>query len=75
MVTHNPPTISIACSNGPERMKDTANNIKSGNGFTVNIISEPFAEQANVCSINAPENIGEWPISGLTKERSVCLSI
>ena len=73
MVTASPPTVSISCSNGPERVKDTTNNIRSGNGFTVNIISEPFVEQANVCSIDAPSTIGEWAVSGLTKEPSVCL--
>jgi flavin reductase (DIM6/NTAB) family NADH-FMN oxidoreductase RutF len=52
-------------------MKDTTANIKSENGFTVNIISEAFAEQANSCSIDAPEHISEWLISGLTKEPSV----
>jgi flavin reductase (DIM6/NTAB) family NADH-FMN oxidoreductase RutF len=75
MVTHDPPTVSISCSNNLGRLKDTTNNIKSGNGFTVNIISEPFAEQANVCSINAPQDFSEWVISGLTKEPSVCSSI
>jgi flavin reductase (DIM6/NTAB) family NADH-FMN oxidoreductase RutF len=64
--------ISVACINGPERVKDTTNNVKTGNGFTVNIISVPFVEQANACSINAPQEIGEWPVSGLTKEPSVC---
>jgi flavin reductase (DIM6/NTAB) family NADH-FMN oxidoreductase RutF len=71
MVTHDPPTLSIACTNGLARIKDTTNNIKSGNGFTVNIISEPFAQQANACSINTPEKMSEWPISGLTKEPSL----
>jgi flavin reductase (DIM6/NTAB) family NADH-FMN oxidoreductase RutF len=64
--------ISVACINGPERVKDTTNNVKTGNGFTVNIISVPFVEQANACSINAPQETGEWPVSGLTKEPSVC---
>jgi flavin reductase (DIM6/NTAB) family NADH-FMN oxidoreductase RutF len=63
--------IAISCNNGPERIKDTTNNFRAGNGFTVNIISEPFVEQANVCSTNAPEETSEWPFSGLTKEPSV----
>jgi flavin reductase (DIM6/NTAB) family NADH-FMN oxidoreductase RutF len=75
MVTHDPPTLSIACTNGLACIKDTTNNIKSGNGFTVNIISEPFAQQANACSINTPEKMSEWPVSGLTKEPSVRRSI
>lgn len=73
MVTHNPPTISFSISNGPERIKDSTHNVKLGHGFTVNIISEPWAELANACSINSPPEVSEWPISGLTRELSVCL--
>lgn len=34
--------------------------------FTVNIISEPFIEAANYTSIDAPPNVDEWKLSGLT---------
>lgn len=37
----------------------------------MNIISEPFIEGANSTSVDAPEDVSEWPISGLTKEKSV----
>ena len=71
-VSHHPPVISISCSNnGPQGLKDTASNIKATKGFTVNIISEPFIEGANTTSVDAPEDVSEWPISGLTKEESV----
>lgn len=65
----------MSCTRSAEltRVKDTLNNIKSGRGFTVNIISVPWIEQANVCAIDAPEDVGEWPVSGLTKEPSVRL--
>ncbi|OBZ65907.1 DNA-directed RNA polymerases I and III subunit RPAC1 [Grifola frondosa] len=53
MVSHNPPVISVSCSNVAGRLKDTARNVKATKGFTVNII------------------IGEWPLSGLTKEPSI----
>ncbi|TFY59011.1 hypothetical protein EVJ58_g6048 [Rhodofomes roseus] len=56
---------------GPQRLKDTAGNIKATKAFTVNIISEPFVEAANVTSVDAPEGVSEWPISGLTKEKSI----
>lgn len=72
MVTAFPAIISISCGNGPERIKDTARNMKSGNGFTVNIISVPWAEQSNSCAITSPEEVSEWGLSGLTKEPSVC---
>ncbi|KAH9830591.1 uncharacterized protein C8Q71DRAFT_862343 [Rhodofomes roseus] len=71
MVSHYPPLVSISCSDGPQRLKDTAGNIKATKAFTVNIISEPFVEAANVTSVDAPEGVSEWPISGLTKEKSI----
>ncbi|KAF9236880.1 hypothetical protein BU15DRAFT_88937 [Melanogaster broomeanus] len=70
-VTHNPPLVSISCTNGPVRVRDTNNNVRATKEFTVSIISEPWAEQANVTSIDAPESFSEWPISGLTKELSI----
>ncbi|KAJ8519259.1 hypothetical protein ONZ45_g3799 [Pleurotus djamor] len=70
-VTHNPPVISISCSNVAGNLKDTSRNIKATKGFTVNIISEPWIHNANACSIDAPSNISEWEISGLTKGETV----
>ncbi|RDB18610.1 hypothetical protein Hypma_014724 [Hypsizygus marmoreus] len=68
-----PPVLSISCTRSVDltRIKDTLRNIKTTKGFTVNIISEPWIAHANVCSIDAPEDIGEWLLSGLTKEPSV----
>ncbi|KAI5991863.1 hypothetical protein EDD15DRAFT_2368620 [Pisolithus albus] len=70
MVTNNPPLISFCCRNDP-RVKDTPTNVKNGLGFTVNIISEPFVENANVAAIDAPPEFDEWTISGLTKAPSI----
>ncbi|KAI6044096.1 hypothetical protein EDC04DRAFT_3106552 [Pisolithus marmoratus] len=70
MVTHNPPLVSFCCRNEP-RVKDTPTNVKNGLGFTVNIISEPFVENANATSIEAPPEFDEWTISGLTKAQSI----
>ncbi|KAF8882296.1 hypothetical protein BD779DRAFT_1444937 [Infundibulicybe gibba] len=70
-VSANPPVISVSCSNGRNNLKDSTSNIKATGGFTVNIISEPWVTQANVCSVNAPHDVSEWPISGLTKEPSI----
>ena len=52
-------------------LKDTAENIKRTKGFTVNLISEPFIENANITSIDSPPEVGEWGMSGLTKAPSV----
>ncbi|CDO72682.1 hypothetical protein BN946_scf184985.g102 [Trametes cinnabarina] len=71
-VTHNPPLISVSCAaNAEGGLKDTAGNIKATKGFTVNIISEPFVENANYTSLDAPADVSEWPLSGLTKEPSL----
>jgi len=71
MITHNPPLVMICTSNTPTGLKDTARNIQSTKGFVVNIISEAFVENANVCSMDAPADVSEWSFSGLTKEPSL----
>lgn len=38
--------------------------------FVVNIISEAFVEAANYTSIDAPHEVSEWELSGLTREAS-----
>jgi len=53
-------------------VKDTTKNVKATKGFVVNIISEPWVNQAHLTSIDAPEGVSEWPVSGLAKETSVC---
>ncbi|KAH8119689.1 hypothetical protein DFH11DRAFT_1566417 [Phellopilus nigrolimitatus] len=70
LVSHDPPLLSISStipSNGP---KDTPANIKATKEFVVNIISEPFLEAANSTCIDAPPDIDEWTVSGLTQEPS-----
>ncbi|KAI0000381.1 hypothetical protein BJV77DRAFT_1058007 [Russula vinacea] len=39
--------------------------------IVMNLISEPFAEAANETSVEAPADVSEWDISGLTQEPSV----
>ncbi|KAF8167425.1 hypothetical protein B0H34DRAFT_16438 [Crassisporium funariophilum] len=70
-VSSSPPVISIACSHTSKGAKDTVRNIRATKGFTVNIISEPWVEQANICSIDAPPEVSEWAISGLRTIPSV----
>ncbi|EJT97038.1 hypothetical protein DACRYDRAFT_112364 [Dacryopinax primogenitus] len=69
MISFHPPSIIISPANAPRR-KDTTQNILDTKQFTVNIISEPFVENANACAIDAPEDFNEWPLSGLTREPS-----
>ena len=55
----------------PKGLKDTPANIKATKQFVVNPISEPFIENANATSIDAPAGVSEWELSGLTKAPSV----
>ncbi|KDN52374.1 hypothetical protein K437DRAFT_254362 [Tilletiaria anomala UBC 951] len=67
VVGHNPPIISVSINaKGPSTEKDTATNILETKRFVVNIISEPFIEAANYTSIDAPADVSEWTLSGLT---------
>ncbi|OXG90694.1 flavoprotein oxygenase [Cryptococcus neoformans D17-1] len=71
-VCHNPPTIMISVAAGKltDGLKDTSHNIKETKEFCVSIISEPFLEAANFTSIDAPYNVDEWALSGLTQRSS-----
>ncbi|KAG1847707.1 hypothetical protein F4604DRAFT_1883986 [Suillus subluteus] len=53
------------------RLKDTIAKLKSIQGFTVNIISEPFIENASAIAIDPPSGFDEWTIGDLTKENCV----
>ncbi|KAJ3476045.1 hypothetical protein NLI96_g11432 [Meripilus lineatus] len=70
VLSHDPPLLSVSLLLSPRKPKDTRENIKSTKEFTVNIISEPFVEAANACSVEAPARIDEWLVSGLTPEAS-----
>ena len=63
----------VSCTLSPRRPKDTRENILNTNEFVVNLISEPFVEAANSTSVEAPAEIDEWLVSGLTGEPSVRL--
>ncbi|WVQ85625.1 hypothetical protein IAT38_007791 [Cryptococcus sp. DSM 104549] len=71
-VGHDPPTImvSVAAGRGADGLKDTSRNIKSEKEFCVSIISEPFLEAANYTAIDAPYDVDEWALSGLTQRTS-----
>ncbi|KAG1838699.1 hypothetical protein F4604DRAFT_1691510 [Suillus subluteus] len=68
-VTNHSPIISLACNHSaPGRFKDTIANLKNSQGFTVNISSEPFVQNAHATVTDAPPDVDEWN-SGLTKEK------
>ncbi|KAK1927731.1 hypothetical protein DB88DRAFT_45866 [Papiliotrema laurentii] len=74
MVSHDPPTIVVSVQGGSKKhadgFKDTNHNVKETKEFCVSIISEPFLEAANYTSIDAPNDISEWKLSGLTQRPS-----
>ncbi|KAG2142315.1 uncharacterized protein EDB93DRAFT_1338483 [Suillus bovinus] len=75
-VTNYPPVISFAINHkSPGHLKDTTTNLRNGKGFAVNIISEAFVENANATAIDAPLGFDEWTLSGLTKEKCVCMRL
>lgn len=74
MVAHNPPTIMVsiqASAKSANGLKDTSSNIKDTKEFCCSIISEPFLEAANFTAIDAPGDVEEWDLSGLTKRESM----
>ncbi len=64
----NPPVVCFcaAVRSGPRPHKDTLENIRATGEFVVNIVSEDFAEQMNLCSAEVPPEIDEFELSGLT---------
>ena len=46
--------------------KDTLNNVEATREFVVNIVSEDFAEQMNICSADYPPEVDEFTVAQLT---------
>ncbi|KAF7321617.1 SEC7 domain-containing protein [Mycena kentingensis (nom. inval.)] len=70
MAGHNPPLVTLSFSLSPKRRKDTRDNILSTRQFTVNVVSEWLAEAANATSVEAPSEVDEWILAGLTPKQS-----
>lgn len=71
VVAYHPPIVSVSFRLPPRIPKNTRDNILATKEFVVNLISEPFVEAANETSVEAPADVSEWDISGLTQEPSV----
>ena len=67
-VSANPPVICFSpMIRGTDgNRKDTLNNIETTREFVVNIVSEDFAVQMNICSTEFPPEVDEFQQSGLT---------
>ncbi|BFZ65416.1 hypothetical protein YB2330_006582 [Saitoella coloradoensis] len=70
IVNHDPPILVVGFSSGQGAFKDTLQNALDTKELTVNIISEWMVEAANYCAINAPSDISEWALTGLTQTPS-----
>lgn len=64
----NPPVVCFcaAVRPGPRPHKDTLENIRATGEFVVNVVSEEFAAQMNMCSAEVPPEVDEFEFSGLT---------
>ncbi|KAK9469158.1 hypothetical protein V1512DRAFT_255616 [Lipomyces arxii] len=69
-VHHDPPIFCIGFASSIANAKDTLANILETGELTINMISEWFVEAANYTSIDAPRNVSEWDLSGLTAMQS-----
>jgi len=70
-VAYHPPIVSVSFRLSPRFPKNTRDNIITTKEFVVNLISEPFVEAANETPVEAPADVSEWDVSGLTQEPSV----
>jgi flavin reductase (DIM6/NTAB) family NADH-FMN oxidoreductase RutF len=66
-----PPTIALGLLAGAGRLKDTATNITATGEFVVNLVDEAHAEAMNVTCIDAPSDISEVDLAGLTMAPSL----
>ena len=71
-ISANPPVICfspmVRGSDGAR--KDTLHNVEAVKEFVVNVVSEEFAEQMNICSTEFPPEVDEFDRSGLTPTAS-----
>jgi flavin reductase (DIM6/NTAB) family NADH-FMN oxidoreductase RutF len=63
---HEPPTLAIGMLAGTGRFKDSAANILETGEFVVSLVAEKNAEAMNVTCIDAPPEVDELALAGLT---------
>ncbi len=71
MANHDPPVVVVSFTHPPPKdgqssLKETCQNILDTKQFVANLISESFVEAANYTSVDAPKDVSEWALSGLT---------
>ncbi|PWZ02677.1 hypothetical protein BCV70DRAFT_4337 [Testicularia cyperi] len=70
MVSHNPAMVMISFGGSEDRRKDSENNVKRLQEFSVSASSEPYAEALNFASIDCPPGVSEYALTGLTPVKS-----
>lgn len=69
-----PPTVAIGLLAGASGFKDTATNILATGEFVVNLVSEANAEAMNLTCVEAPSDIDELKLAGLTTVPSIAIA-
>lgn len=78
LAAHDPPTLIVSMSRSPATksgLKDSAQNIKDTREFCVSIISEAWLEAANYAAVDAPPDVSEWTLTGLTPRKADTVSV
>lgn len=70
MVSQDPAMVMVSFGGGENRRKDSENNIKRMQEFSVSSSSEPYAEALNFASVDCPSSVSEYALSGLTPVKS-----
>ena len=66
-----PPVVACTVLPTPDgRLKDTGRNIRATHEFVVNLVSEPTAQPMNITYIDAPPDVEELVLAGLTHAAS-----
>lgn len=66
-----PPTVVLGLLRDPAKgFKDTAHNILTTQEFVINLVTEKLAEQMNVTCIDAPAEVDELDLAGLSTRPS-----
>lgn len=70
VVDHDPPLFIVGFSASSGLAKDTFKNLVDTSECVINTVSEDMVEAVVATSIDAPEGVSEWEISGLTQAPS-----
>jgi flavin reductase (DIM6/NTAB) family NADH-FMN oxidoreductase RutF len=71
---HAPPTVALGLLAGEDGFKDTAANILATGEFVVNLVTETDAAAMNLTCIDAPADIDEIDLAGLSTEPSTTVA-